>query len=105
MPTLQPVLSLSKDGLRRVGILTQQITGCPTLVSLFATEPALSVVEGVGILTSLHLVTSAGSGLPKTGVILSEATFQTERRACPERAQRVERDLVRHQPRFIPVGF
>jgi hypothetical protein len=30
------------------------IAGCPTLVALFATEPALSEVEGVGILTSDH---------------------------------------------------
>jgi len=28
------------------------IAGCPTLIALFAIEPALSAVEGVGILTS-----------------------------------------------------
>lgn len=48
--------------------ILEQLTRMPILVALFATEPALSQVEGVGILTfdPLHIALDFGRGFKKS---------------------------------------
>jgi hypothetical protein len=71
------------------GPLQRRKRGCPILVAVFATEPALSEVEGVGILTSSKNAAPALflSGLTEALVIPRSKATRNLLVSCPGEQQ------------------